>query len=211
MKGKLIVIEGIDGSGKSTCAKRLADSLNSLNRNLNGNLNIKTIYTFEPTYSHYGAKLRKGMMSEDLSPEEELSLFVKDRKEHIKYMIKPAIEEGYFIILDRYFYSSIAYQGAKGIDINRIINMHKDFIIKPDIVFIFHLPIDIALNRIISKRGIADRFENESYLQKVDKIFYSFNEPFIYHIDTNKDIKIINEELFNIIKESKILSPYSRQ
>lgn len=203
MKGKLIVIEGIDGSGKSTCAKNLAEKLNSIN--------IKTIYTFEPTHSHYGAKLREGMLSEDLDAEEELLLFVKDRKEHIEYMIKPALEEGYFIILDRYFYSSIAYQGAKGIDINRIINMHKDFIIKPDIVFIFHLPIDIALNRIISKRGIADRFENETYLKKVDKIFHSFNEPFIYHIDTNKDIKIINDELFNILEKSKMFVPYSLQ
>lgn len=203
MKGKLIVIEGIDGSGKSTCAKNLAEKLNSIN--------IKTIYTFEPTHSHYGAKLRDGMLSEDLDAEEELLLFVKDRKEHIEYMIKPALEEGYFIILDRYFYSSIAYQGAKGIDINRIINMHKDFIIKPDIVFIFHLPIDIALNRIISKRGIADRFENETYLKKVDKIFHSFNEPFIYHIDTDKDIKIINDELFNILEKSKMLAPYSLQ
>lgn len=203
MKGKLIVIEGIDGSGKSTCAKNLAEKLNSIN--------IKTIYTFEPTHSRYGAKLRDGMLSEDLDAEEELLLFVKDRKEHIEYMIKPALEEGYFIILDRYFYSSIAYQGAKGIDINRIINMHKDFIIKPNIVFIFHLPIDIALNRIISKRGIADRFENETYLKKVDKIFHSFNEPFIYHIDTDKDIKIINDELFNILEKSKMLAPYSLQ
>ena len=203
MKGKLIVIEGIDGSGKSTCAKNLTEKLNSIN--------IKTIYTFEPTHSHYGAKLRDGMLSEDLDAEEELLLFVKDRKEHIEYMIKPALEEGYFIILDRYFYSSIAYQGAKGIDINRIMNLHKDFIIKPDIVFIFHLPIDIALNRIISKRGIADRFENETYLKKVDKIFYSFNEPFIYHIDTDKDIKIINDELFNILEKSKMFVPYSLQ
>ena len=203
MKGKLIVIEGIDGSGKSTCAKNLTEKLNSIN--------IKTIYTFEPTHSPYGAKLRDGMLSEDLDTEEELLLFVKDRKEHIEYMIKPALEEGYFIILDRYFYSSIAYQGAKGIDINRIINMHKDFIIKPDIVFIFHLPIDIALNRIISKRGISDRFENETYLKKVDKIFHSFNKPFIYHIDTDKDIKIINDELFNILEKSKMLVPYSLQ
>lgn len=203
MKGKLIVIEGIDGSGKSTCAKNLAEKLNSIN--------IKTIYTFEPTHSHYGAKLREGMLSEDLDAEEELLLFVKDRKEHIEYMIKPALEEGYFIILDRYFYSSVAYQGAKGIDINRIMNLHKDFIVKPDIVFIFHLPIDIALNRIISKRGIADRFENETYLKKVDKIFHSFNEPFIYHIDTNKDIKIINDELFNILEKSKMFVPYSLQ
>lgn len=203
MKGKLIVIEGIDGSGKSTCAQNLTGKLNSMN--------IKTVYTFEPTRLYYGAKLRESMLSENLDGKEELSLFVEDRKEHIKYMIKPMIEDGYFIVLDRYFYSSIAYQGAKGIDINHIINMHKDFIVKPDIVFIFHLPIDIALNRIISKRGIADRFENETYLKKVDKIFRSFNESYIYHIDTDKDIKIVDKQIFNILKESKILAPYFHQ
>ena len=105
MKGKLIVIEGIDGSGKSTCAKNLTEKLNSIN--------LKTIYTFEPTHLHYGAKLRDSMLSENLDAEEELNLFIEDRKEHIESMIKPAIEDGYFIILDRYFYSSIAYQGAK--------------------------------------------------------------------------------------------------
>ncbi|WP_028330388.1 dTMP kinase [Brachyspira alvinipulli] len=197
MNGKLIVLEGIDGSGKSTHGIMLTDILN--------NAGIKSIYTFEPTHAYFGAKLRESMFSKDLKPEEELSLFIADRKEHIKHMIKPAIADGYIIVLDRYVYSSVAYQGAKGIDRDHIINLHKDFIIEPDLVFIFHLPIKNAISRIMEKRGFVDRFENENYLQKVDEIFNSFNAPYIHHIDSNRDEKIINNELIQIIKDSKIL------
>ena len=197
MAGKLIVLEGIDGSGKSTNGIMLTDILN--------NAGIKSIYTFEPTNAYFGTKLRESMFSKDLKPEEELSLFIADRKEHIKHMIKPAIDDGYIIVLDRYVYSSVAYQGAKGIDKDHIINLHRDFAIEPDLVFIFHLPIENALSRIMEKRGFVDRFENENYLQKVDEIFYSFNAPYIHHIDANRDQESINKELINIIKDSKIL------
>ena len=203
MDGKLIVLEGIDGSGKSSSGIALTDTLN--------NMGIKSIYTFEPTHAYYGSKLRESMLSKDLNPEEELSLFIADRKEHIKHMIKPAIDDGYVIVLDRYMYSSIAYQGAKGIDKDYIYNLHKDFIVEPDLVFIFHLSIETALKRIMEKRGFVDRFENERYLEDVDKIFYSFNAPYIHHIDASKDEKSISDELLNIIKESKMIPLNSLQ
>ena len=191
MAGKLIVLEGIDGSGKSTYGMTLANELN--------NLNIKSIYTFEPTHAYFGSKLRESMLSQDLKPEEELSLFIADRKEHIQHMIKPAINDGHIIVLDRYMYSSIAYQGAKGIDKDYIYNLHKDFIIEPDLVFIFHLPIETALNRIMEKRGFVDRFENKQYLEKVDEIFYSFNAPYIHDIYADKDKDELLKEMFQII------------
>ncbi len=197
MKGKLIVLEGIDGSGKSSIGMMLTDALNSIG--------IKSIYTFEPTHAYYGSKLRESMLSKDLKPEEELSLFIADRKEHIKHMIKPAINDGYVIVLDRYMYSSIAYQGAKGIDKEYIYNLHKDFILEADLVFILHLNIETALNRIMEKRGFVDRFENKHYLEEVDKIFHSFNASYIHHIDASKDQKSICDEILNTIKDSKIL------
>ncbi len=197
MKGKLIVLEGIDGSGKSSIGMMLTDSLNKLG--------IKSIYTFEPTHAYYGSKLRESMLSNDLKPEEELSLFIADRKEHIKHMIKPAVNDGYVIVLDRYIYSSIAYQGAKGIDKEYIYNLHKDFILEPDLVFIFHLTIETALKRIMKKRGFVDRFENKNYLEDVDKIFNSFNASYIHHIDASKDEEYINNNILNIIRDSKIL------
>ncbi|MEI0478996.1 dTMP kinase [Brachyspira pulli] len=197
MDGKLIVLEGIDGSGKSTHGMNIANELN--------NIGIKSIYTFEPTHAYYGSKLRESMLSKDLKPEEELSLFIADRKEHITHMIKPALNDGYVVVLDRYMYSSIAYQGAKGIDQEYIYNLHKDFIIEPDLVFIFHLPIETALNRIMQKRGFVDRFENETYLKKVDEIFSSFNEPYMHHINADRDEETLKKELIQFIKDSKIL------
>ncbi|PCG20768.1 dTMP kinase [Brachyspira sp. G79] len=203
MNGKLIVLEGIDGSGKSTHGMLLTNELNSIG--------IKSIYTFEPTHAYFGSKLRESMLSKDLKPEEELSLFIADRKEHIQHMIKPAINDGYAVILDRYMYSSIAYQGAKGIDREYIYNLHKDFIIEPDLVFIFHLPIETALNRIMEKRGFVDRFENKNYLQHVDEIFSSFNAANIYHINADKDEESLKNELMRIIRDSKILPQDSLQ
>ena len=94
---------------------------------------------------------------------------------------------------------------AKGIDIEKIKNMHESFILTPDIVFIFHLPVEKSLNRIIEKRGFIDRFENEEYLKKVESIFKSFNEPFIYHINADKSIDDINKELIEILKQTKML------
>ena len=102
-------------------------------------------------------------------------------------------------------YSSIAYQGAKGIDKEYIYNLHKDFILEADLVFILHLNIETALNRIMEKRGFVDRFENKHYLEEVDKIFHSFNASYIHHIDASKDQKSICDEILNTIKDSKIL------
>lgn len=194
MKGKLIVIEGIDGSGKSTQAKMLSDSLK--------NLGLKSIYTFEPTHAFYGSMIRESAKLKNISKEEELDLFVKDRKEHVTHLIKPALEEGYTIVLDRYFYSSIAYQGAYGIDKDYIFNLHKDFIIIPDIVFIFKFPIEEALNRIMNTRGATDKFEEKDYLKKVSDIFDSFTSPYIHHINANTDKKTLNEYLLKTIKQS---------
>ena len=189
--GKLIVIEGIDGSGKSTNCAMLSKELQKRN--------IKNIYTFEPTYGTYGSKLRESFTKENLNPYEELDLFVKDRQEHLEKEIKPALEQGYIVILDRYYYSSVAYQGAKGVDPNHILSLHKDFIIIPDLVFIFHLPVEIALQRIMSKRGFVDRFESYDYLKTVDELFYSFEAPYIHHINANDDINTINNTLLSKI------------
>lgn len=192
MKGKLIVIEGIDGSGKSTQSKMLCESIN--------NLGYKSIYTFEPTNAYYGTKLRESIKLKNISKEDELNLFVLDRKEHVKHMIKPALEEGYIVVLDRYFYSSIAYQGAYGIDIDYIYKLHKDFIITPDLVFIFTIAIEEALKRIINYRGFTDKFEEKEYLTKVSKIFDSFRESYIYHIDTNIKADALHKKILEIVK-----------
>lgn len=193
MKGKLIVFEGIDGSGKSTQAKEVTKYLNKLN--------IKTIYTFEPTKGQYGEKLRSSYFTKRFAPEKELMLFVKDRKEHTKYFIKPHLEEGVTVISDRYFYSSVAYQGALGIDTDYIISLHKNFIVEPDLIFIFEIDIETGLRRINAKRDKTDEFENYNYLKKVDAIFKSFKFENIERINADVNKNILTENIIKIIRK----------
>lgn len=193
MKGKLIVFEGIDGSGKSTQTKAVSEYLN--------NLGITTVDTFEPTKGRYGEKLRSSYFTKRFTPEEELMLFVLDREEHIKYFIKPHLEEGITVVLDRYFYSSVAYQGALGIDEDYIFSLHKDFVIIPDLVFIFEINVQTGLKRIKTKREKTDEFENYNYLKKVDTIFKSFTGNNIVRINAEVDKDILTENIVQVIRD----------
>jgi len=189
MKKKLIIFEGIDGSGKSTQSKMLTDKLILLG--------YDAVLTFEPTNREYGQKLRDSFFSGRLSPEEELDLFVKDRKEHVEKEIKPALDANKIVVVDRYMYSSIAYQGALGIDPNYIKNLHNDFIIEPDLVFIFKSNVDDCLKRIKKCRGVTDEFENASYLTKVEDIFRSFQGGIFKHINSSGSIENIHSEILD--------------
>lgn len=193
MEKKLIIFEGIDGSGKSTQAKMLQDKLMLLGYN--------AVLTFEPTNGKYGKKLRDSFFAGRLSPKEELDLFIKDRKEHIEKEITPYLCDNKIVIVDRYMYSSIAYQGALGIDTNYIKNLHNDFIIEPDLVFIFKSNVDDCLKRIKKDRGVTDELENAYYLNKVEDIFMSFQGDIFKHIDASQSIENIHTEILDYVNK----------
>jgi dTMP kinase len=128
-KGFLIVFEGIDGTGKSTQAEILMMKLRKMGYDV--------VYFREPSQSKWGREIkRKALHPDSLSPEEELDLFLKDRKENVEKNLKPALGRKKIVILDRYYFSTIAYQGAKGIDQERIRRMNEDFVVDPDLVMI---------------------------------------------------------------------------
>ena len=104
----LIVFEGIDGTGKSTQVRLLAQALEERG--------LTVVTSREPTDGPFGQKLRLSMITGRLSPEEELALFHEDRRDHVEHLILPALEAGKVVILDRYFFSTMAYQGARGFD-----------------------------------------------------------------------------------------------
>lgn len=192
-KGVLIVFEGIDGAGKSTQAEILLDRLKARGYDV--------AYFREPSESKWGREIKKrALFADSLSPEEELELFQKDRRENVERNLKPALEEKKIVILDRYYYSTIAYQGAKGIDHEMIKKTNEEFVVKPDLVFILDIDAKRGLERIQNRKKKDKLFEREDYLVKVREIFSSFEGENIIHIDALKP----REEISKKIEESTL-------
>ncbi len=157
-----IVFEGIDGSGKTTLSKKLAEFLLSKG--------IKTVWTKEP----YSETIRELLKTKDLSPWGETHLFLADRDLHLKELIKPYLEKGYTVISDRFYLSTLAYQGyGRGLDLNRLREMNDNIRgdLKPDLTILLDLNVDIALERIKKDRKSTDRFEKKEFLERVRKGF----------------------------------------
>jgi dTMP kinase len=166
--GFFIVLEGIDGSGKTTSSRSLASMLRARG--------YEVFLTREPTSKTTAGKKLRGTFSSEirLTPEEELALFMEDRKEHIASVIEPKLNEGIIVICDRYFYSNAAYQGALGLNWSEIVSQNLAFSIVPDAIFFFNLPVKVALQRI-SKRHThkaTTSFEGTEYLIEVDRIYH---------------------------------------
>ena len=113
-KGWLIAFEGIDGTGKTTQIELLAEVLRQRG--------LRVVATREPTDGQYGRKIRQLYKNrKSVTPEEELNLFLHDRREHVVQVIAPALASGKVVLTDRYYYSTAAYQGAAGHDPQKII------------------------------------------------------------------------------------------
>jgi len=190
-KGKLIVFEGIDGGGKTTQAKMLMKRLHKRG--------YDAVYFQEPSGSRWGMEIRKlAAYKDSISPEGELDLFLKDRRENVEKNLKPALKENKIVILDRYYYSTIAYQGAKGISRQRIRKMNEEFAVLPDLVIILDIGPSQGLCRIGGREKKDLLFEREDYLLKVREIFNSFREDNIVHIKADRSLDQIAAEIEQI-------------
>jgi len=192
-KGLFIVIEGIDGTGKTTQAKRLVEYLNA-----NGH---PTVFLKEPTEGPIGQKIRELANTGRTTPEQELELFIQDRIENCQKNIGPALKEGKIVVLDRYYFSSVAYQGALGLDPEEILKRNEAIAILPDLVILLDLPVHEGLRRISQERKTQkDLFENEAYLEKVRAIFLQINRPFIHRIDALDPPEKVFEKILGLVK-----------
>ena len=189
----LINLEGIDGCGKSTQSQFLMDKFESGNE--------KTILLKEPTNGKYGQKLWEMLSGKiEATTEEILELFVLDRKEHVNQKIKPALDDGIIVLMDRYYYSTMAYQAAAGIDVDRI-RRDNEFAPKPDIVLIFDLPADLAMKRVRS-HSVADVFEKEEHLEKVRKAYLNLEDDSLVRIiDATRAPEEIFDEVWKLVSE----------
>jgi len=202
-KSMFIVFEGIDGTGKTTMAKYVVDSLKKEQYDV--------VFLQEPSDSKWGRELKEisNKKNIEITPEEELYIFVQDRKEDVKKNILPALERNRIIIMDRYYYSSCAYQGAKGLDFKKIKEDNEKFAPLPDMVFLLDCPVEVALQRIRSNRdNNFTNFEKKEYLKKVREMYNSFNDENIIRIDASQNldevIKIVYDLIINAVKSIEV-------
>ncbi|MDA7882260.1 dTMP kinase [Akkermansiaceae bacterium] len=184
-----IVFEGIDGTGKSTQVNLLAEALRQQGR--------EVVTSKEPTDGPHGTRLRQSADTGRMSPQEELDLFHLDRKEHIAELIKPALERGAVVILDRYFFSTMAYQGVRGFDPQEIRRINEEFAPLPDHVFLLELDLDTALGRIGVRDGAANEFEQRESLQKCHEIFSALEDDFVHRIDAGQTPEKVHEAVIS--------------
>lgn len=183
--GRLIVVEGIDGAGKSSVLPALAEQCTALGR--------EYVLSREPTNGPWGAKLRASALEGRLTLEEELDLFIKDRREHVEQVIAPALQAGKIVLLDRYFFSTAAYQGARGADPQAILAANRTFAPEPDLVLLLDLTPARALSRVRG-RGSEDAFEEETSLARVREIFLSLVEKNWVVIDADRSPEIVRDD-----------------
>ena len=149
-RGIFLVFEGIDASGKSTQAKRIAKERDAL-------------FTFEPGDTAVGKDLRRWLLdaATPMKPETEALLMTADRSHHVDTLIKPTLESAKSVVADRYYASTLAYQGyGRGVDLSQLRAATQLAIgdCLPDLKILIDLPVDVANER--RERNAKDRFES---------------------------------------------------
>lgn len=159
-----IVFEGIDGSGKETQARMLADYLMRSGR--------QVVLTEEPTKDLFtGYFLRMLLRSKDVpDPKTVALMFAADRNEHVKKIIEPALKAGEIVISERYYWSSIVYQTMQGLDEEYVRGLNAEFP-RPDVTILIDVPPEVAMERIVARAhgndGLVQKFEKLEFLSKV--------------------------------------------
>jgi len=193
--GFLVVLEGIDGAGKSTQARTLGERLTARGQ--------RVVLSREPTMGQWGKLLRESAQTGRLSIEEEVELFLKDRREHVNELILPRLREGCVVIVDRYYFSTAAYQGARGMDPQELIRRNEEFAPEPDLLVLFDLPVEDGLSRVRARGDQADHFEQVEALRRVREIFLSINKPYLVKVDARQEPGVIAEEMWRAFEERR--------
>jgi dTMP kinase len=159
-RGTFICIEGIDASGKSTQARWLVRNLRRRG--------FDAVYTTEPSGGEVGAFIRRYVLQRGkrVPAVVEALLFAVDRVDHVETEIEPALESGKIVVSDRYVYSSLAYQGAAGLDIDWIERINR-MALKPDLAIYIDVPPEVVLKRIKRKRSVMENLENQRRVREV--------------------------------------------
>jgi dTMP kinase len=199
MAGLFISFEGIDGVGKSTQADLLETWLQAQGRTV--------VRTLEPGGTEVGIEIRKILLHHrgDLAPRAEAALFAADRAHHVASKIRPALDRGDIVITDRYFDSSVAYQGA-GRELSqtevRDLSLWAVGGLLPDLTVLLDLPADVARNRRNGSGTEPDRLESEKieFFERARQAYLDLAkaepERFLV-IDASASVDVMQEQIVN--------------
>ena len=197
-KGVFIVIEGLDGSGKTTQSNLLTNKLSE---------NHKVLCTAEPSHGKVGTFIRNDCLYEErrLPTEVEALLFAADRIEHLKTELAPALSEGKIVICDRYIYSSLAYQGSAGLSLDWIKTINSRAL-EPDFALYIDVPPERVLERLQRKKSVMETVETQ---MKVREIYLKYVEKGeLIRIDGDRKKDAVAQELFlkvlSLLKKANI-------
>jgi dTMP kinase len=188
--GRLVAFEGIDGCGKSTQLRRFAENARKAGRDV--------VVTGEPTTGPTGRRIREMARSGTaLAPTEELRWFVEDRRVHVREVIEPALAAGRWVVTDRYFLSTVAYQGARGLDFEQILADSESEFPVPDLVVLLEIDTSVALERIRSRGGVIEEvFERKEFLGAVAEVFGAIDRPYLERIAADSAPDALEVEIF---------------
>ncbi|MEW6427035.1 MAG: dTMP kinase [Thermodesulfobacteriota bacterium] len=194
-KGRLIAFEGVDGSGKSTQIRLLAEVLEMEGR--------QVVLTREPSDGPHGRRIRGLLQNRAaMTREEELELFLADRRDHICRIIAPALAAGRIVLTDRYYLSTAAYQGAAGGNPEEILRVNEEFAPIPDLALLLRLAPEIGITRIKEyRREQLNDFEQEDYLARVAAIFDSLRRPYIRPVEASGGVAAVHAAILAVVRE----------
>lgn len=192
--GKFIVIEGLDGSGKSAQINLIIKFLEENNKDV--------LVTKEPTgETEAGRKIKQALLKEIIiEPLELQKLFVEDRKAHLKNQIIPVLKSGKIVVSSRYAFSTIAYGRSDGLDIDSLIKMNYNFIM-PDLTVIVDVLPESCIERIEGSRPLKELFERKEKLAKARDVYKMLPVMFknVFLVDGEKPINEVFENIKKLI------------
>lgn len=200
--GTLIVVEGIDGAGKTTQVGLLADALRTAGEEI--------VLSREPTDGPWGQKIRQSAQNGRMAPQDELAAFIEDRREHVAKVIGPALAARKIVLLDRYYYSTIAYQGARGIEPEELAQRMPQFAPVPDVVLFLDIPPALAIDRISTSRGdVPNEFERIERLTAVRRVFtwLANSDPLVARIAAERSIEEVHRQIVQVLLDG-VLAKY---
>jgi len=183
-RGFFIVLEGIDGCGKTVHSKALCEELKKLSYDV--------AYTTEPSKSQIGRLIELEFLRKSkVSPQVEALLFAADRFDHLTTEVLPMLNANKIVISDRYVYSSLAYQGAQGLKLDWIREVNY-FAIKPNLALYLDVPAEVGLARK-RWRSVLEKLELE---KKVREIYLGLvDSGELIKVDSNRSLDIVKREI----------------